>query len=379
MAVGAAEPCARHRDPARAGEIVRGLAGAAVQRRRSRDKLEHTARLVQVADGLVAPLRLLRPLQGGAAFLALQGVHRVTGFLVYKAARRVGVVVRLAGHGQHRAGVYIHNDADTPLGNMMLGHGGGQRTFQPVLDLGIDRQGKRIAGHRIHKGLVVGGHVVAPCVFGGQDAPVLPCQLVIVAQLQPPQPCIVHIGKAEDAAHKIPLRVDALGVLPDLNALHTVVAAPIPDRIGHRLVHAAAQQAIVGGSPAEFCQCFGVVQLQNLAQCPCGRLHGFVRHLPRGGADRPAGLAGRKQRTVRSVDLSARGRQRGPAQLLVGGAQRIAAGVAQHQNKKPHSQPAQTPDRQHRRQQPRAQAHFCVQLRRDMTHNTSPLPHTISV
>ena len=87
MAVGAAEPRARHRNPARAGEIVRGLAGTAVQRRRSRNKLEHTARLVQVADGLVAPLRLLRPLQGGAAFLALQGVHRVTGFLVYKAAR----------------------------------------------------------------------------------------------------------------------------------------------------------------------------------------------------------------------------------------------------------------------------------------------------
>ena len=275
--------------------------------------------------------------------------------------------------------MYIHNDADTPLGNMMLGHGGGQRAFQPVLDLSVDRQGQRIAGHRIHKGLVVGGHVVAPCVFGGQDAPVLPCQLVIVAQLQPPQPCIVHIGKAEDAAHKISLRVDALGVLSDLNTLHTVVAAPIPDRIGHRLVHAAAQQAIVGGPLAEFCQCFGVVQLQNLAQRPCGRLHGFVRHLPRGGADRPAGLAGRKQRTVRSVDLSARGGQRGPAQLLVGGAQRIAAGVAQHQNKKPHRQPAQTPDRQHRRQQPRAQAHFCVQLRCDMTHNTSPLPHTISV
>lgn len=203
--------------------------------------------------------------------------------------------------------MYIHNDADTPLGNMMLGHGGGQRAFQPVLDLGIDRQGKRIAGHRIHKGLVVGGHVVAPCVFGGQDTPVLPCQLVIVAQLQPPQPCIVHIGKAEDAAHKISLRVDALCVLPDLNALHTVVAAPIPDLHRPRLVHAAAQQAIVGGPLAEFCQCFGVVQLQNLAQRPCGRLHGFIRHLPRGGADRPAGLAGRKQRAVCSVNLSACG------------------------------------------------------------------------
>ena len=65
--------------------------------------------------------------------------------------------------------------------------------------------------------------------------------------------------------------------------------------------------------------------------------------------------------------------------ILTGGTGRVAAGVTQHQDEQPHDQPAQAPHRQHRRQKPRAQAHFCVLLRRNMTHTLCPLPHTISV
>ena len=379
MAVGAAEPCARHRDPARAGEIVRGLAGAAVQCRRSRDKLEHTARLVQVADGLVAPLGLLSFLQCGAAFLAAQGVHGVADFLIYKSARRIGVVVWLAGHGQHRAGVDVHHDADAPLGDMVLLHGGGQGTFEPMLDVRVDGQRQCVAGYGVHQRLVVGGQVVPPGVLGGQDAPILPGQFIVVAQFQPPQARVVHIGKAQDAAHKVSFRVDALGVLAYLHAIHAVGRAPVPHGIGHIFIHTAAQKAVVGAALAEFCQCIVIIQFQDLAQRPGSGFNFVVGHFPRGGADGPAGLAGSQQRAVGGVDLPAGGGQRGPAQLLVGGTGRVAAGVTQHQDEQPHDQPAQAPHRQHRRQKPRAQAHFCVLLRRNMTHTLCPLPHTISV
>ena len=377
MPVRAAEPRTCDGNLARAGEIVRCPARAGIQRCRRRDELEDAARFVQIADGLVAPLRLLRLLQRGAALLACQGVHGVADVLVNQGARRVGVVVGLAGHRQHRAGVHVHDDADAPLGHMVLGHSGGKGAFQPVLDVRVDRQRQRVAGHGVHQCLVVGGQVVPPRVLCGQDASVLPGQFVVVAQFQPPQPRIVHIGEAQDPAHKIPLRVNAAGILPDLHALHLVFATPVPHGVGYRPVDAAAQQAVVGAALAEFCQCVGVIQLQNLTQRTRGGLDLVVRHLARGGADRPAGLAGGQQRTVGGINLPACGGQRRAAQLLVGRPRCVAAGVAQHQDKQPHDQPAQAPHGQHRRQQPGAQPHLAVLLRCDVTHISCPLPHTI--
>ena len=196
MPVCTAEPRACDGYFTRAGEIVRGLTRPGVQRRRRRDKLEHAARLIQVTDGLVAPLCLLGLLQRGAALLAGQGIHSVTDFLIYKGPRRVRVVVGLAGHRQHGPGVDIHHDADAALGYMMLRHSGGQCAFEPVLNVRVDGQRQRAAGHGVHQRLVVRRHIVAPGVLGGQDAPVLPGQFVVVTQLQPPQARVVHVGKA---------------------------------------------------------------------------------------------------------------------------------------------------------------------------------------
>ena len=196
MPVCTAEPRACDGYFTRAGEIVRGLTRPGVQRRRRRDELEHAARLIQVTDGLVAPLCLLGLLQRGAALLAGQGIHSVTDFLIYKGPRRVRVVVGLAGHRQHGPGVDVHHDADAALGHMMLRHSGGQCAFEPVLNVRIDGQRQRAAGHGVHQRLVVRRHIVAPGVLGGQDAPVLPGQFVVVTQLQPPQARVVHVGKA---------------------------------------------------------------------------------------------------------------------------------------------------------------------------------------
>ena len=117
-------------------------------------------------------------------------------FLIYKGPRRVRVVVGLAGHRQHGPGVDVHHDADAALGHMMLRHSGGQCTFEPVLNVRVNGQRQRAAGHGVHQRLVVRRHIVAPGVLGGQDAPVLPGQFVVVTQLQPPQAGVVHVGKA---------------------------------------------------------------------------------------------------------------------------------------------------------------------------------------
>ena len=172
--IGAAEPRTCDRNFTRAGKIICGPARAGVQRRRRRDELEHAARLVQVADGLVAPLGLLSFLQCGAAFLAAQGVHGVADFLIYKSARRIGVVVWLAGHGQHRAGVDVHHDADAPLGDMVLLHGGGQGTFEPMLDVRVDGQRQCVAGYGVHQRLVVGGQVVPQAFLAVRMRPFCP-------------------------------------------------------------------------------------------------------------------------------------------------------------------------------------------------------------
>ena len=166
VAVGAAEPCACHADLARAYKVIGGLAGTAVQRGGRCDELEYTAGLVQVADGLVAPLGLLGLLQGGAALLTGQGIHRRAGIVIDEPPGRVGVVVRLAAHRQHSPRLHIHHNAHAPLGHMVLLHGGGEGAFQPVLNFCVDGQRQTVAGHGLLQGLVVGGHVVAPGVFG---------------------------------------------------------------------------------------------------------------------------------------------------------------------------------------------------------------------
>ena len=50
--------------------------------------------------------------------------------------------------------------------DMVLLHGGGEGAFQPVLNFCVDGQCQAVAGHSLLQGLVVGGHVVAPGVFG---------------------------------------------------------------------------------------------------------------------------------------------------------------------------------------------------------------------
>ena len=246
MPVGAAEAGAGHADGTGADKLAVRRADAGVQRRGGGDELKDAARLVQIADGLVAPLGLLGGLQSGAARLALQRVDGGARFLVDDGARVVGVVVRLDAHGQDGAGVHLHHDAHPAGGDVVFLHGGGQRAFEIALDVGVDGQRQRGAGHRLYQRVVALGHIVAPGVLGGQHPAVCAGQQLVVCQLQAPQAGVVDIGKAQQHPHKIAFRVDALGVLADLDALGPLFGAPGAHRVGGFFVHPALEQAIVG-------------------------------------------------------------------------------------------------------------------------------------
>ena len=364
--VGAAEPGPRHVDGPGADKLAVRRAGAGVQRRRGGDQLEHAARLVQITDGLVAPLCLLGGLQGLAAGVALQRVHRGAHLPVHDGAGGVGVVVGLDAHGQDGAGVHVHHDAHRAGLHVVLLYGGGQRAFQVPLDVGVDGQRQRGAWGGFHQGAVALGHIVAPGVLGGQHPAVLAGQQVVVLQLQPPQAGVVHVGKAQQYPHKIALRVDALGVLTDLDALGAVFHAPGAHRVGGRFVHPALEQAVVGGAVRKGRQRFFIVDVQDLAQRLGGGLDQFVGQVAGRGADGPAGLAGGQQGAVGRVDLAARRRDDSVPQLLVGGAVGVAFRVQHLQNKQPGQQHAEADHRHRQAEKPGAAAHVAVLLRRDV-------------
>lgn len=376
LAVGAAETGAGYPDLAGADEGAVPGADAGVQRGRRGDEFEHAARLVQVTDGLVAPLSLLRSLQGGAAFLPFQRVDLGADLLIHDEARLVGIVVRFGGHGQDRSGLHIHHDAHRAGGHLVLLHRGGEGALQIVLDVGVDGQRQGIARHSLHQCAVMGGHIIAPGVFGGQHPAVFSGQFLIVLQFQPPETLVIHVGEAQDTAHEISLRIDALCVLADLDALGAVFGAPGADCIGHRLVHAAAQQTVVGGAVAELFQRLRIVDLQDFRERPGRRFHQLIRQFPRGGADGPAGLAGGQQRAVGGIDLPPGRGQRGVPQLLIGRARGVILRVDELQVIQPGQQASEADSRQRPGQKAGAAAHMPVLLRCDVTvrHGGTSLP-----
>ena len=220
----------------------------------------------------------------------------------------------------------------------------------------------------------MGGHVVAPGVFGGEHPAVLPGEHVIILQFQPPKSLIVHVGKAQHSAEKLSLRIDPFGVLPNLNARRAVSLTPAPHCVRFLTVHSAGQQAVVGAALAEFCQCLLIINVQYFRERLRRRLHQCIGQLPRGGPDGPAGLAGGQHGTVRGINLAPGGGQSCVPQLLVGGAGRVDVRVQNLQPVQPHQQSAKTDQRQHRRHQPGAAAHVAVLLRRDDAFVHGPPP-----
>ena len=363
MPVCAAEICARHIDLARADKAAVPRDCTGIQCRSAGDELEHTARFVQIGNCLVAPLGLLGGLQGFAAFFPAQGVHLLADGFIHNDARIVGVVIRLGGHGKDRAGIDLHHNAHRTGRHMMLHHGGTERTFQIVLDVRPDGQGDIIPRHGILQGTVMGGHIVPPGIFCSQDGSVPAGQLGVILQFQPPKALIIHIGKAQQTAHKVALRVNALGILQNLDALGVVLRAPGPHGVRQIGIHPAAEQAVIAGALAQLLQGSVIINIQNFAQRFGGGLHQLIRQFPRGGPDGPAGFAGGQGNAIGGINFAAGGGQRGIPQLLGRGTVGITAGVQHLQRKQPGQQPAKAQNRHQPGQHTGAPPHVAV-LRR---------------
>ena len=100
----------------------------------------------------------------------------------------------------------------------------------------------------------MGGHIIPPGIFCSQDGSVPAGQLGVILQFQPPKALIIHIGKTQQAAHKVALRVNALGILQNLDALCVVLRAPGPHGIRQISIHPAAEQAVIAGALAQLLQ-----------------------------------------------------------------------------------------------------------------------------
>ena len=248
-----------------------------------------------------------------------EGIHLGAHRFVLNHPGLVGVVVGLCGDGQNAAGVHLHHDAHPAGGNVILLHRRGEVVFQIMLDVHIHRELQAVALHRLHVGVVVGGHIVAPGVLGAEHPAVLPGEQAVVLQLQPGHALVVHIGKAQQAGGKIPLRIPALGVLQNQDALPVVLQAGSAHRVGGLLVHPALEQRVVAFALAQLFQHLRLVQLQNLRQCGGRFDHIPVRHLPGHRPDGPAAGGHRQRGSVCVQDIaSGRGNHTVP-QLLARG------------------------------------------------------------
>ena len=352
LVVGAVEPGARHRDGLPAIKAGVPGDGSGVQRGRAGDELEHAARFVQVAHGLVAPLGLLGQLQGGRPLLPREGIYGGAGSFVVEDARLVGVVGRGGGHGQHGPGVHVQHDAHGTGGHMVFLYGIIQRIFEIMLNVGVDGQPQAAALHRELLGLVALLQRVAPGVHGGEHHAVLPGELLVVFQLQPAHSGVVHIGKAQHRRQKLPLRVPALAVLIDTDAGDAVFLAEIPHGIRHGTLHPVAQQTVVGGAVPELFQQGGFVQLQNLRKTVGGQLQFVGRHLPRAGPQGPAAAVGRQQHAVGTVDAAPVGGHHGVPQLLPQCPPGVPVPGGQLQPVEPGNKPCKADAAQKQRHQP---------------------------
>ena len=353
LVVGAVEPGARHRDGLAAVKGRVFAHGTGVQRSGAGDELEHTARLVQVAHCLVAPLGLLCQLQRGGALFAGKGVHGLAGALVVDHTRLVGVVGGGGGHSQYSPGVHVHYDAHCPGGNVMLLHGIIQRVFKVMLDVCVNGQPQAAALQRHPLGLVALFQRIAPCVDRRQHHAVFPGENVVVLQLQPAHTGIVHVCKAQHRGQKFPLRIPAFGILIDADAGDAVHFAESPHRVGSLPLHAVAQKAVVGGAVAELFQQFRFVQIQDFRKAFCGQSKLFFRHFPGAGPQGPAAAVGSQQDPVGAVDAATVGGDNGVPQLLAEGAVGEPPAGAELQIGQPRGQPGKAHAAQQYGHQPR--------------------------
>ena len=175
-----------------------------LQRHGGGEGFENRARLIIVGHRLIFPLLPLGRLESLGLFIPRQhgdlGRHVGIGDHLIL----VGVVIPLGGHGQNRAGIHLHHDADTPVFGPGLLDRHLQIFFREILHRLIDGQHQGMALLRIDGAFVFqgGGHLLAPAVLGGDDPPRLARQHIVVIGFQPLAALVFRVDKAQHAGQQ---------------------------------------------------------------------------------------------------------------------------------------------------------------------------------
>ena len=192
--------------------------------------------------GVTQCLGVLLLADGGVVFQLLQlgrlgGVHNAVGV--------VEVIVRRAGHGQHRPGVRFHHQAEAAVGDIKLLNALLQRLLCVHLDGGVNGGVDVVAVHRVGIAGVSRRHLRSRGVFGGDDLPVLARQVQVVQGLQAIRALVGLVDKADDLGGHGGVGIVSFGVGGQVEAsLQIVLVNKGADLVGHVVLHLFRQHLV---------------------------------------------------------------------------------------------------------------------------------------
>ena len=232
-----------------------------LQRGGQRQDLEGGAGLIGVVQRLVAPLLLL-----GAFFVQLAPRHLLQQRLVGDGSKVVQVIVGEGGHGKDSAVAHVHNDTGGAVGG---GEGVAHvlhALFQIVLHGGLQRYLQLVAVLRIKVLGVFIQQVILSVGLGGHHEAGLALQLLVILGLKAEQARVIHTHKADHLRGQIAVRIVALGVGGQENALDLVVVDVLPYLIGNILIHTVFQHLVHGVAAGHLFQDALLADVQNFCQ-----------------------------------------------------------------------------------------------------------------
>ena len=216
---------------------------AAFQSSGRRYNLKDRARLIWIGNRIVAPQRVKRLHPGLLACLLrfLRVVLRQSGQLLLKlfsdvfvddVIRVVWIEIRLGGHRQHRACLWIHHDAGHTVAHTMLGQRNLKVLFKVMLNCLVDRQHKRIAILRFIPLDILHIHINARAVFHRHNASRRPGERLFIIRLKSIRTVVVIVGKTQHSRSEIPVWIITAGVLlEENNARQSVFADRCHQRV----------------------------------------------------------------------------------------------------------------------------------------------------
>ncbi len=163
-----------------------GKAGtAAVKGGGGGNYLENGTGFIQVVYGLVSPLFLPSLGKSPVALVFIGYPHYFIVFVfVKKSVRIVGVKGRVNCHAQDTASLYVHDYSHSPLLGIVSLGGLRKALFQVVLYGLVYRGEEAVAVAGLVQDLIVGAHILAYSVAGGDHPPGFSGELAVVVALK---------------------------------------------------------------------------------------------------------------------------------------------------------------------------------------------------